>query len=107
MGTCPSGAHHPVAAIGLRHQRRACPVRGPEIGASFQGLIHDAQGNMDMTGTIMLAYGINRLFAEVIAKTESDVEGTIYYDFALQHAGKNLLDQMKFPGKDLRQAFDR
>ena len=40
-------------------------IRGPEIGASFQGLVHDAQGNMDMTGTIMLAYGINRLFAEV------------------------------------------
>ena len=40
-------------------------MRGPEIGASFQGTVVDAQGNMDLTGTVMLAYGINRLFAEV------------------------------------------
>lgn len=40
-------------------------MRGPEIGASFQGLVHDTKGNMDMTGTLMLAYGINRLFAEL------------------------------------------
>mgnify|MGYP003656257941 CR=1 FL=1 len=40
-------------------------MRGPEIGASFQGTVNDANGNMDLTGTVMLAYGINRLFAEV------------------------------------------
>jgi len=40
-------------------------VRGPQIGASFQGLVRDAKGNTDMTGTLMLAYGINRLFAEL------------------------------------------
>jgi len=40
-------------------------IRGPQIGASFQGLVSDAKGNTDMTGTLMLAYGINRLFAEL------------------------------------------
>ena len=40
-------------------------IRGPQIGASYQGLVSDATGNMDMTGTLMLAYGINRLFAEL------------------------------------------
>ncbi|MBC7282271.1 DUF3971 domain-containing protein [Hoeflea sp.] len=40
-------------------------IRGPQIGASFQGLVRDASGNTDMTGTLMLAYGINRLFAEL------------------------------------------
>ncbi|KJS20257.1 MAG: hypothetical protein VR78_01965 [Hoeflea sp. BRH_c9] len=40
-------------------------VRGPEIGASFQGMIYDSKGNMDMTGTFMPAYGINRLFSEL------------------------------------------
>lgn len=40
-------------------------VRGPEIGASFQGLVYNSKGNMDMTGTFMPAYGINRLFGEL------------------------------------------
>ncbi|MDP2119121.1 MAG: DUF3971 domain-containing protein [Hoeflea sp.] len=40
-------------------------IRGPEIGASFQGLVSDGKGNTDLTGTLMLAYGINRLFADV------------------------------------------
>ncbi|MBB4954164.1 hypothetical protein H4S14_002226 [Agrobacterium vitis] len=40
-------------------------VRGEQVGASFQGIIKDARGNMEMTGTFMPAYGLNRLFAEV------------------------------------------
>ncbi|SIR00387.1 AsmA-like C-terminal region [Rhizobium sp. RU35A] len=40
-------------------------VRGEEIGATFQGMLRDARGNMDMTGTFMPAYGLNRLFAEL------------------------------------------
>lgn len=40
-------------------------VRGEQIGASFQGVVRDAAGNMDMTGTFMPAYGLNRLFAEL------------------------------------------
>lgn len=40
-------------------------VRGEQIGATFQGVIRDAKGNMDMTGTFMPAYGLNRLFAEL------------------------------------------
>jgi len=40
-------------------------VRGTDIGATFQGTIHDARGNMDMTGTFMPAYGLNRLFGEL------------------------------------------
>jgi hypothetical protein len=40
-------------------------VRGEQIGASFQGILRDSRGNMDMTGTFMPAYGLNRLFAEL------------------------------------------
>ncbi|NLS15842.1 DUF3971 domain-containing protein [Rhizobium sp. P40RR-XXII] len=40
-------------------------VRGVELGATFQGTLKDANGKMDMTGTFMPAYGLNRLFAEV------------------------------------------
>ena len=40
-------------------------IRGPELGASFQGKVLDSKGNMDMTGTFMPAYGLNRLFGEL------------------------------------------
>ncbi len=40
-------------------------VRGEQIGATFQGLVRDSKGNMDMTGTFMPAYGLNRLFGEL------------------------------------------
>lgn len=40
-------------------------VRGEQVGASFQGTIKDTRGQMEMTGTFMPAYGLNRLFAEV------------------------------------------
>ena len=40
-------------------------VRGPQIGASFQGTVHDANGRIDLTGTFMPAYGVNRLFGEL------------------------------------------
>ncbi len=40
-------------------------VRGDQVGAVFQGVVRDQRGNMDMTGTFMPAYGLNRLFAEL------------------------------------------
>lgn len=40
-------------------------VRGTAVGSTFQGIAFDANGNMDLTGTFMPAYGLNRLFAEV------------------------------------------
>jgi hypothetical protein len=40
-------------------------LRGPLLGASFQGTLYDAKGNMDMTGTFMPAYGLNRIFGEI------------------------------------------
>lgn len=40
-------------------------LRGDQIGATFQGVVRNAKGNMDMTGTFMPAYGLNRLFAEL------------------------------------------
>ena len=40
-------------------------VRGEQLGAAFQGTVKDKNGNIDMTGTFMPAYGLNRLFAEV------------------------------------------
>lgn len=40
-------------------------VRGQTVGATFQGIVRDANGRIDMTGTFMPAYGLNRLFAEL------------------------------------------
>jgi hypothetical protein len=40
-------------------------LRGPEIGTTFQGTLYDQAGNMDMTGTFMPAYGVNRIFGEI------------------------------------------
>ncbi|MCA1492306.1 DUF3971 domain-containing protein [Sinorhizobium alkalisoli] len=40
-------------------------LRGVDVGATFQGTIRDANGRMDMTGTFMPAYGLNRIFAEL------------------------------------------
>lgn len=40
-------------------------VRGEQIGATFQGLLKDQSGRMEMTGTFMPAYGLNRLFGEL------------------------------------------
>ncbi|ASY63055.1 Large exoproteins involved in heme utilization or adhesion [Sinorhizobium sojae CCBAU 05684] len=40
-------------------------LRGVDVGATFQGTIRDANGRMDMTGTFMPAYGLNRLFGEL------------------------------------------
>lgn len=40
-------------------------LRGVEIGAAFEGVVYDANGQMDLSGTFMPAYGINRLFGEL------------------------------------------
>lgn len=40
-------------------------LRGPVIGLIFQGTLYDRQGKMDMTGTFMPAYGLNRIFGEI------------------------------------------
>lgn len=40
-------------------------LRGAEIGATFQGALYDQRGNMEITGTFMPAYGVNRLFGEI------------------------------------------
>ncbi|MBL8579499.1 MAG: hypothetical protein JNK47_20030 [Mesorhizobium sp.] len=40
-------------------------LRGQLVGASFQGTLYDQKGNMDMTGTFMPAYGLNRIFGEL------------------------------------------
>jgi len=40
-------------------------IRGPTVGATFQGIVYDASGNTAITGTFMPGYGLNRLFANV------------------------------------------
>lgn len=40
-------------------------LRGPLIGTTFQGTLYDQQGQMNMTGTFMPAYGLNRIFGEL------------------------------------------
>lgn len=46
----------------------------------------------------------NDLFSEIISSCRTCIEAQIYLDFALQHAGKNLFDQMRF--KEALQAFE-
>jgi Protein of unknown function len=40
-------------------------LRGDLIGLSFKGTAYDPDGNMNMTGTFMPAYGLNRIFGEI------------------------------------------
>ncbi len=40
-------------------------LRGPTVGATFQGVLYDSSGNMSITGTFMPAYGLNRLFGDL------------------------------------------
>ncbi|MCP4317183.1 MAG: DUF3971 domain-containing protein [Hyphomicrobiales bacterium] len=40
-------------------------ARGPEVGFAFQGTVFDAKGDMNITGTFMPAYGLNRIFGEI------------------------------------------
>ncbi len=40
-------------------------LRGPRIGTTFQGTLYDPDNNMDMTGTFMPVYGLNRIFGEL------------------------------------------
>jgi len=40
-------------------------VRGPTIGSTFQGTVFDRRSEMNITGTFMPAYGLNRIFGEI------------------------------------------
>jgi len=40
-------------------------IRGPTIGATFQGIVYDSRGHVAMTGTFMPAYGLNRIFGNL------------------------------------------
>jgi len=40
-------------------------LRGPLIGSTFQGTLYDANDSMDITGTFMPIYGVNRIFGEI------------------------------------------
>ncbi|KAA6404780.1 hypothetical protein [Candidatus Tokpelaia sp.] len=40
-------------------------IRGASLGATFQGVVYDAGGNIAVTGTYMPAYSVNRLFGDV------------------------------------------
>ena len=40
-------------------------LRGPSVGATFQGVVYDSAGNTSITGTFMPAYSLNSLFSQV------------------------------------------
>ncbi len=40
-------------------------ARGPEVGFAFQGAVYDSRTGMDIAGTFMPAYGLNRIFGEI------------------------------------------
>ncbi|WP_416355663.1 hypothetical protein ACLNGM_15705 [Aureimonas phyllosphaerae] len=40
-------------------------VRGPIFGSSFAGIVYDPSGQIDVTGSFMPAYGLNRVFGAI------------------------------------------
>lgn len=56
-GSLSKGANYLTIAGGI--------IRGPSVGATFQGIIYDSTGNIAMTGTYMPAYSVNRILADV------------------------------------------
>ncbi|RFC63242.1 MULTISPECIES: DUF3971 domain-containing protein [Mesorhizobium] len=40
-------------------------LRGPTVGATFRGTVFDENGQTDLNGTFMPAYGLNRIFGEL------------------------------------------
>ncbi len=40
-------------------------ARGPIVGFAYQGTVYDSDGEMNITGTFMPAYGLNRIFGEI------------------------------------------
>lgn len=40
-------------------------VRGPQIGAAFDGMLYDSKDNTDISGTFMPAYALNSFFGEI------------------------------------------
>lgn len=40
-------------------------ARGPLVGFAYQGTVYDRDGQMNITGTFMPAYGLNRIFGEI------------------------------------------
>jgi hypothetical protein len=40
-------------------------LRSDQVGLSYNGTLYDAAGHIDMNGTFLPAYGINRLFGEI------------------------------------------
>ncbi len=40
-------------------------VRGPIFGSSFAGIVYDPSGRIDVSGSFMPAYGINRVFGAI------------------------------------------
>ncbi|TPW29804.1 DUF3971 domain-containing protein [Martelella alba] len=65
-----SNQHFQRASIDLVYAQGVLQInngvlRGEQVGATFKGVARDAAGNIDMTGTFMPAYGLNRIFAEI------------------------------------------
>ena len=59
-------------------------LRGPLIGSTFQGTLYDKKGRMDMTGTFMPAYGLNRIFGEIRALDLGFLPGFVGERFRLK-----------------------
>lgn len=68
-------------------------LRGSAIGSTFQGVLYDEKGRMDMTGTFMPAYGLNRLFGALplvgLILGNGNDRGLIGVTFKLQGSAKS------------------
>ncbi len=50
-------------------------VRGPIFGSSFAGVVYDPSGKIDVTGSFMPAYGLNRVFGAIPILGRSSATG--------------------------------
>ena len=71
-------------------------IRGPELGASAQGIVRKADGAMDIGGTIIPAYALNAALGEVPVLGEILVGGKGQGLFGLNYALKGTMSKPEF-----------
>jgi len=71
-------------------------IRGPELGASAQGIVRKADGAMDIGGTIIPAYALNAALGEVPVLGQILVGGKGQGLFGLNYALKGTMHKPEF-----------
>ncbi len=71
-------------------------IRGPELGASAQGIVRKADGALDIGGTIIPAYALNAALGEVPVLGQILVGGKGQGLFGLNYALKGTMSKPEF-----------